>query len=65
MVHRVLKSTNIDRAGHPPSRQLDDSVREERNRFLDRLAGVPDCDECDDDGYLPDDTQCWHGQQLA
>lgn len=61
--HRVLKSTNIARAGspHPPSQN--DSRREERKRFGQRLKGVPTCTDCDDDGYLPDDTQCWHGKE--
>ncbi len=68
--HRVLKSTNISQAGRPASPKQNDNVGDngvvregrENQLFQVRLAGISECDACDKDGYLPDDTQCWHGK---
>jgi hypothetical protein len=63
-VHVVIRSTNIDRAGNPPSPKQNDALRESRKRHEERLAGISGCDACDDvHGYLPDNTKCWHGKE--
>lgn len=71
MVHGVLKSTNIALAGSPPPPQRNGPVpdngvvAEKLDPWVERVAGFSDCELCDDDGYLPDDTQCWHGKTPA
>jgi hypothetical protein len=46
-----------------PPPDADGWLHDELDRYAQRLQGIPDCPRCDDDGYLPDDTQCWHGQK--
>jgi hypothetical protein len=58
-IHTFAKTHDIEQAGDPPAHR-DDSRREERDRHRERLEGIKDCHRCDDDGYLDDDTQCWH-----
>ncbi|OBI31093.1 hypothetical protein A5711_21600 [Mycobacterium sp. E2238] len=40
-----------------------DTLHDERQLWVERQRGIPGCDRCDEEGYLPDDERCWHGKE--
>jgi hypothetical protein len=58
MVHKLMKQTNPVRA--VPTPPPNDAVSEDLKRHVERVQGTPDCQLCDEHGYLDDDTKCWH-----
>jgi hypothetical protein len=60
-VHKLVRTTSIEQAGNPPPNR-GDRLHDDLERSKERLAGISACIDCDDDGYLPDGTKCWHGK---